>query len=532
MPFKSLLGIGLAGGLTFLSACGNANSFSGSGSEPNASFAKAIEAADIDGDDFVEVCHTPPGNPDNRHTIVVGAAAAEQHLRHGDVLGVCADDDSADSILLTVDAGADFTVIGGDDATLTGTVMVVAGDFDPADAVLVWEQVDGPTAATSSDVATMNVETNGLEGELTFRLTASTPNGSASASDEVVVTVVPPEIVAVVSAKWHNVALWNNGKISGWGWNRYGQLGDGSIDDDVVSVDGGLKHTVVAKTDGTVWTFGQNALSSSAVPVQVPGVADAVQVAALHTGVLALDGQGTVWGLSDGLGDYCDLAESVSLDVDGAVVAVEVLGLPEHIVAISAGGRHALALDSDGTAWVWGSRFGCTPWAVMNNVAQVAAGTSDSCIFRLNDGTVWSMGFNLHGQLGNGTMISNYDTPEPVVGLSGIVDVAVGDRHTGFLGEDGTLYMAGWNRYCQLGLEDEVDPVEREFGADNATPIAIAVGDFALISGGSTHSLGVHRDNSLWGWGLNTTGQLSGGTLTDLPGTVCMPLAIELPESE
>ena len=201
-------------------------------------------------------------------------------------------------------------------------------------------------------------------------------------------------------------------------------------------------------------------------------------------------------------------------------------------MAISAGGRHALALDSDGTAWVWGSRFGCTPWAVMSDVAQVAAGTSNSCVFRMNDGTVWSMGFNLHGQLGNSTMQSSYDTPYQVVGLWGIVDVAAGDRHTGFLSEDGTLYMAGWNRYCQLGLEDEVDPAEPQFGTNIATPIAIATGSFVLISGGSTHSLGVLDDNSLWGWGLNTTGQLSGGTLSDLPGTVCMPLAIEIAEPE
>ena len=148
MPFKSLLGIGLAGGLSFLTACGNAGSFSSGGTDPNDSFAKAIEAFDADGNDFVEVCHIPPGNPINRHTIVVGAAAAEKHLRHGDELGPCAgDDDSADAILLAVDAGADFTVIGGDDAALTGTATVVEGEFHPNDAVFVWELFVGPTAA-------------------------------------------------------------------------------------------------------------------------------------------------------------------------------------------------------------------------------------------------------------------------------------------------------------------------------------------------------------------------------------------------
>lgn len=39
--------------------------------------------------DKVAVCHIPPGNPANAHTIVVGEPALSAHLRHGDVLGAC-----------------------------------------------------------------------------------------------------------------------------------------------------------------------------------------------------------------------------------------------------------------------------------------------------------------------------------------------------------------------------------------------------------------------------------------------------------
>ena len=35
------------------------------------------------------VCHIPPGNPSNEHTICVGNAAVVAHLAHGDVLGSC-----------------------------------------------------------------------------------------------------------------------------------------------------------------------------------------------------------------------------------------------------------------------------------------------------------------------------------------------------------------------------------------------------------------------------------------------------------
>ena len=37
----------------------------------------------------VTICHIPPGNPANRHTIVVGEAAVSAHLAHGDHLGAC-----------------------------------------------------------------------------------------------------------------------------------------------------------------------------------------------------------------------------------------------------------------------------------------------------------------------------------------------------------------------------------------------------------------------------------------------------------
>lgn len=37
----------------------------------------------------VEVCHIPPGNPDNAHTICISPNAVETHLAHGDHLGAC-----------------------------------------------------------------------------------------------------------------------------------------------------------------------------------------------------------------------------------------------------------------------------------------------------------------------------------------------------------------------------------------------------------------------------------------------------------
>lgn len=40
-------------------------------------------------DKKVTLCHLPPGNPANPHTISVGEAAVASHLAHGDLLGAC-----------------------------------------------------------------------------------------------------------------------------------------------------------------------------------------------------------------------------------------------------------------------------------------------------------------------------------------------------------------------------------------------------------------------------------------------------------
>ncbi len=54
-----------------------------------------VEASQDDIEDQVTICHVPPGNPDNAHTIVVGAAAVQAHLNHGDFEGECDGDEGA-----------------------------------------------------------------------------------------------------------------------------------------------------------------------------------------------------------------------------------------------------------------------------------------------------------------------------------------------------------------------------------------------------------------------------------------------------
>ena len=69
------------------------------GSDPNGNDGGTVDGGDPtdpgtdDGDNGscqkVDLCHIPPGNPSNAHTINISENAVDAHLAHGDVLGAC-----------------------------------------------------------------------------------------------------------------------------------------------------------------------------------------------------------------------------------------------------------------------------------------------------------------------------------------------------------------------------------------------------------------------------------------------------------
>lgn len=96
----------------------------------------------------IEICHIPPGNPDNAHTIVINEAALAAHLAHGDFLGPCdcergdAPDCSDDDLCTDEDGIAGeciYTLIEYDHGELC---TVDCRDPDTGDCVRYIEEVD------------------------------------------------------------------------------------------------------------------------------------------------------------------------------------------------------------------------------------------------------------------------------------------------------------------------------------------------------------------------------------------------------
>ncbi|MFZ5776027.1 MAG: RCC1 domain-containing protein [Thermodesulfobacteriota bacterium] len=229
---------------------------------------------------------------------------------------------------------------------------------------------------------------------------------------------------------------------------------------------------------------------------------------------VALKNDGTVWTWGgNGYGGLLGVGSS-----DWSVtVPTQVLGL-SNVVDIAAGELHTLALKSDGTVWAWGYNINGqlgdgttidrnTPVQVvgLSGIVALTSGAQHGLALK-NDGTVWAWGANYQGQLGDGTT-TNRSTPVLLSGLRDITSLAAGGYHSLALSSDGRVWSWGYNSHGQLGDGSTLD---------NSTPTPVTgMGNVTALAGGWKHSVALKNDASLWSWGLNSNGQLGDGTTTD-----------------
>jgi hypothetical protein len=139
-----------------------------------------------------------------------------------------------------------------------------------------------------------------------------------------------------------------------------------------------------------------------------------------------------------------------------------------------------------------------------SGVAGVNAGGFHTCAY-LTSGAVRCWGWNLFGQIGDGTRIDRV-SPTQVIGLtSGVVANATGGTHSCALSDAGALKCWGDNAFGQVGDGTRIDkdmPVD-VVGMGSGVTMVTAAGDHTCV-----------RATQLYCWGLNAFGQLGDGTTT------------------
>jgi len=151
-----------------------------------------------------------------------------------------------------------------------------------------------------------------------------------------------------------------------------------------------------------------------------------------------------------------------------------------HFIAIAAGKRHCLALESDGSikAWGWDKYGQCSNTPTGNDFVAIAAGNYHSIALK-SDGSIVVWGDDSLWQI----------TDKPTG--NDFVAITAGDYHSLALKSNGTI--VGWGGYNDYGECDAPAP-------DTGTV-------YTAIAAGTYHSLALQSDGTVKAWGNNNLGQ-------------------------
>jgi len=338
-----------------------------------------------------------------------------------------------------------------------------------------------------------------------------------------------------------------------WGTNRFGQLGNGTIENVVLpfaspvlnslggspltgadQISTGESFACVHMTSGQLKCWGNNTMGqhgnggvvNSGVPLTVRNMA----------GTASLEGAANV---TTGSWQTCTFSNWEAVNPffcwganwmgqlgTGTAPGIEMLPLPVADISslagggggmgqelqIVAGGVHTCSLTNGGGLKCWGAntngQLGDGTTTDRLNPVDVAGMGSDVVSMALGDnftcalipwGRLKCWGENTHGQLGNGSKIDSALPLTAKLANVTVKQVAAGSGHTCALTLTGSVLCWGDNTFGQLGdgtTDESISPVE-----------AIASGAVGVALGGST-SCAVMDDGGVKCWGLGDMGQL------------------------
>jgi alpha-tubulin suppressor-like RCC1 family protein len=289
-------------------------------------------------------------------------------------------------------------------------------------------------------------------------------------------------------------------------------------------ISAGANHCLALKTDGTLWAWGNNfhgvlgngTNSDYSSPIQIGTDTNWSAISAsYHSMALKTDGTLWIWGFNYNgeLGDGTNIEKNTPMQV--------ITGSNDTWIAISAGGTHSVAIKTNGTLWTWGGNdlgqlgngtnsdvFLPTQIGTDTNWAAISCGDRHTMVLKSN-GTLWVCGNDSNGPFYTLTQVGT---------ATNWTKIAAGESHKVGV-RDGSLYAWGFNLYGQIGDGTNFNKF---------TPTLITTGtNWDKIAAGGNNTLALKTDNSLSTWGRNEYGQIGDGTTINRN----IPIAITCPTS-
>lgn len=293
----------------------------------------------------------------------------------------------------------------------------------------------------------------------------------------------------VATGQSHIVALGSDGNVYAWGLNNYGQLGDSSSASDSIpvmvkkpagvtswsAVAAGAYYSMAIANNGDVYAWGFNnfgqlgngTTGNDSIPtlVKLPTGVTATKIAAGTNFGLAIGSNDTlyVWGRNYngqlGIGNTKDQHSPVAVRFPSGVTSWTQIG---------AGAFTSYALGNDGNLYSAGSngngQIGDGTTTQRNSFVKVIlpsgatgwksfSGGASFCLGLASNDTLYAWGFGSDGELGDGQMVVNNTSMQVVSLPAGVTTTsyAAGHNHSLIIGSDGHMYSWGLNSAGELG---------------------------------------------------------------------------------
>lgn len=259
-------------------------------------------------------------------------------------------------------------------------------------------------------------------------------------------------VTAVAAGGNHTLALISNGTVWAWGDNSHGQLGDNTVTDrstpvmvnglaNVTAVAAGEKHSAALINGGTMRTWGANNYgqlgnesdTDSRTPIQVKCTVNG-QVQAMDTKSI------TLAATASSTNDYY---KGMRINISGGWQGTGI------ITKYTGSTRKATVTWANPPTEISGNKVYYYAITTLSSITDIACGNNHTLAIN-SDGTAWLWGYNGFGQLGDGTTVSK-SVPTRASGLSDICGIDGGEWHSIFLKNDGTVYACGRGDHKQAG---------------------------------------------------------------------------------